>query len=465
MRRLSNVERQYLLSPCDNLSLCARIRGDIPENELRKVLDKVRLIHPLVGAKVVFDDCGSAWFSTERVPEPMLRVVTRKSDSQWFGEVQYEHTIPFDPLIGPLIRFVLVYSPEVSDLIVYAKHEICDGRALAFLIRDILTHIADPLLEAMTIVPPLYIGCFPKSPKKVVLQNMLKPFITLCNKRWSKSRWLFDQEDFLNIHKAFWDRYVHKIVLIQLEKDETERLIENCRDRGITVGSVVITAYIAALHDICREFKRRKKYIAMPYDLRDRLDKPVGDAFCLFIASFQFKFDYDSKKSFWENARKFHRRAQKKLDARDVFGLVLEFDRFDPTLIADAGSFVSHAKDVPEGFSRYNKLSAFAQDKYNMAFLLFKLIMSALPGTWTSNLGRLKFPETYGSLELERMFFAPRGASLLSGVSVSGRTTFALHYMDDGLEEDGEQTATQIAVRNRMLDYLGFPEKINNSAL
>lgn len=191
---------------------------------------------------------------------------------------------------------MLVYSPEVSDLFVFAKHEICDGRALAFLIRDILKHIADPLLEAKTVVPPLYIGCFPKSSKKVIIQNILKPFIILCNKWWSKSRWLFDQEDYLNIHKAVWDRYVYRIVLLQLEKDETERLIETCRDHGITVGSATMTAYIAALRDVCGGFKGRQKYVGMAYDLRDRLDKPVGDAFCLFVASFQFKFDYDPRK-------------------------------------------------------------------------------------------------------------------------------------------------------------------------
>ena len=300
-----------LRSPHSNLSLCARIRGDIPENELRRALDKVRIIHPLVGAKVVFDEDGSAWFSTDDVLGSMLRVVPRESDSQWFSEVQYESTVPFDPSAGPLIRFVLVYSPEVSDLFVFAKHEICDGRALAFLIRDILKHIADPLPEAKTVVPPLYIGCFPKSFKKVIIQNILKPFIILCNKWWSKSRWLFDQEDYLNIHKAVWDRYVYRIVLLQLEKDETERLIEACRDHGITVGSATMTAYIAALRDVCGGFKGRQKYVGMAYDLRDRLDKPVGDAFCLFVASFQFKFDYDPKKPFWENARTFHRRARK----------------------------------------------------------------------------------------------------------------------------------------------------------
>lgn len=107
---------------------------------------------------------GGIWFSTDDVQGSMLRIVPRKSDSQWFGEVQYESNILFDSSAGPLIRFVLVYSPEVSDLIVFAKHEICDGRALAFLICDIFMHVADPLL-AKTIAHPFML---------IVFQNRLK---------------------------------------------------------------------------------------------------------------------------------------------------------------------------------------------------------------------------------------------------------------------------------------------------
>lgn len=63
------------------------------------------------------------------------------------------------------------------------------------------------------------------------------------------------------------------------------------------------------------------------------------------------------------------------------------------------------------------------------------------------------------------MFFAPQSASTLSGVSVSGRMTFVLNYMEDSFEGVEVQKATQIEVGNLMLEYLGFPQKTNNSAL
>jgi hypothetical protein len=75
---------------------------------------------------------------------------------------------------------------------------------------------------------------------------LLRPLVSCTNKQWSKRRWLFDQEDFLTIYKAFWQRYKYKIVMLQLEQDETERLIINCREHGVTVGSATSTAFIAA---------------------------------------------------------------------------------------------------------------------------------------------------------------------------------------------------------------------------
>ena len=191
MRRLWNFERLFLQVPYANISLCTRITGNISENELRIALDKVRTIHPLVGAKVVLDSERNAWFSTENVPGPMLRVVPRQSDSQWLDEIQYEQAIPFDPSTGPLIRFVLVYSPQVSDFIVFAHHTISDGESLAILTRDTLKHIADPLLEEKVIFPPILADYKLKIPGNVVIKFIRRLVVDRYNRQWSKKSLVF----------------------------------------------------------------------------------------------------------------------------------------------------------------------------------------------------------------------------------------------------------------------------------
>jgi len=467
MRRVWNFERLFLEVPYANISLCTRITGNISENELRRALEKVRTIHPLVGAKVVFDSERNAWFSTADVPGPILRVVPKQSDSQWFDEIVHEQTIPFDPSTGPLIRFVLIYSLEVSDFIVFAHHTISDGESLAILTRDTLKHIADPQLEEKVIFPPILADYELKIPGNIVIKFIRRLIVDWYNRQWSKKRWFFDQGDFLNIHMAFWQKHTYKLVLLTLEKDETVCLTANCREHGITIGSAVTTAFIAAYGDVCGAFKGHQKIVHLPYDLRKRLDRPVGDVFCNFFTAFEFKFAYDPQKSFWQNAQTFHQKVRKKLDARDIVGYAQEIERFDPTLIDVLPSFALHAKDVPEGFSRYDKLSAFARDKNNVAFKISKRVISAYPGTTNTNLGRLNFPETYGNLRLERMFWAPSTGPnplMLGGVGISGTTTFTLNYIEDTSGNEALHTATLIKVRNRALEYLGFPEKISNSA-
>lgn len=60
-----------------------------------------------------------------------------------------------EPESGPLVRFVLVYSPQVSDLIIFAAHAICDGIALANLVRDILICYGEPNNPLSVIYPPI----------------------------------------------------------------------------------------------------------------------------------------------------------------------------------------------------------------------------------------------------------------------------------------------------------------------
>jgi Condensation domain. len=133
IRKLSNLERMYLWSPYSDVSMVARISGNVSEEKLRSVLNTVLQMHPLVDAKIVFDDDYNAWFSTDNVIKPFFKTVNRVSDTQWLEELQHEIQIPFNPETGPMIRFVLLYSETVSDLVIICNHSICDGMSLGVL--------------------------------------------------------------------------------------------------------------------------------------------------------------------------------------------------------------------------------------------------------------------------------------------------------------------------------------------
>ena len=180
----------------------------------------------------------------------------------------------------------------------------------------------------------------------------------------------------------------------------------------------------------------------------------------------QFRFDYDQNKTFWKNAQEIHKIIRKDVERFRTVGRDLLL--FNPTLI-DALNFASFAQLVPAAFERTKNLSAFAHDTKSVALTLSRKGESVIPGTISTNLGRLDFPLTFGDLQLERMFFVPAASSsvhlILGGVSVGGKLVFSLNYAEEVGDHNSLLTQDMILVRNRALEYLGFPEKANDKAM
>ena len=409
-RHISNSERLWLWSPLANVAVAARIIGDVSEKDLRRALDAVRRNHPLLGAKVIFDDHHDAWFSTDKVPETTLRIVPRRSETQWFEEIRYEHKIPFELEIGPLIRFALVYSPQVSDLVVFANHSICDGKALAILVRDILAYYANPAKEVQVLQPTTFEDCLPK--ERMSLSGFIKKIvIDHYNRQWRKMPYYFTQADFNQIHKAHWDMMQYSITLIQLEPEETSALVAKCRENGVTITSASTAAFLAAYRDIFGPFPKEKNGIWIAYDLRRHLRENIGDVIGTLAGAIQFRFDYNQNKTLWKNAQEIHQIIRKKMEKLGTEGPEgREMLLFDPTLI-DALNFAPFTQSVPEAFERTKNLSDFVRDTKNVALTLSRKGESGILGTINTNLGRLDFPLTFGDLQFERIFFVPAANS------------------------------------------------------
>jgi len=464
VRRLSNAERVFLWSAVSNVTVVARIAGDVNEEKLKRALNTVRRMHPLAGAKVSFDEDHDAWFSTENVPKTILRIVPRISETQWSEEIQREHLTPFEPEKGPLIRFVLLYSPQVSELIAYANHSICDGVALANLIRDILVCYAHPEKNVQVIHPPSGQDYLPKTSLSKFIE---KENIDSVNDRWRKRPHYFSQNDFHAIHDAIWGKIRYGLVILQLELEETSDLISRCREHGITIVSAVTASFFAAYQDVRGPFPDGKGVISTPVDLRRHLKGPIGDVFCLFAGGFNLSFSYNREKTFWENAQELHKMIETRVKSLDLTSLDME--NFDQTLIDACFGFAPYVKLIPEAFVRTENLSAFAKDTENVAFGLFRGVMSGLlANIANTNLGRMDYPENCGDLRLDRMFFVPPacwGSLILGGVGVSGRLVFSLNYIVDAKGVSTSIACDMIRIRNRALEYLGFPEKANDRAM
>jgi len=466
MRRLSNGERLWVRAPLASVAVAARIIGDVSEEKLKAALRAVRRMHPLLGVKVVFEDRNDAWLSSDNVPEPVLRIVSRRSENQWFEEIRHEYRIPFEPEKGPLIRFVLVYSPQISELVVFAQHAICDGDAIAILIRDILVYYANPAKE-VKVLQPLPWECYLPKEKFSISGFISKAFIDHYNRQWKKRPHYFMQMDFNEIHRAFWDRMQYSVALIQLEPEETSDLLARCRENGVTITSASTAAFLAAYRDILGPFSKERRLIWIAYDLRRHLKENIGEVFALFCGVAQFKFEYDQDKSVWKNAQKIHRIIRR--DVEKLKTVAHELSLFDPELIDALVNVAPFIQLFPDVFEKTENLSTFASDTKNVAITLSRKSTSGSPGTVNTNLGRLDYPEIFGNLQLDRMFFIP-GASrftplILGGVGLNGKLVFTLNYIEELGEKGSSLASDMIKIRNRALEYLGFPEKANDRSM
>jgi NRPS condensation-like uncharacterized protein len=463
IRRLSNVERLFLWSFQTNIAVAARIVGDAEEEKLKQAIDIVCRMHPLTRCRITFDEHHDAWFSMNSVPRAVLRIVPRTSDSQWFDEIRREYKVPFEPEVGPLIRFVLVNSSEVSELMVFSEHCICDGTALANLIHDILDCYADPKREVSVISPPAINDYLQKKDSFSISTIISSFFINRYNNQWLKKPYYISQEDVNEIHAAYWEKYRYNIALLQLEPEETHDLAARCRENGVTIGSAMAAAFLAAYYEVLGPLPKNKRTVSTPFDLRRHFKEGIIDGFCFLSGGFNFPFAYDQKKSFWRNAMDLNKIIQRRVKALDNSGLDME--SFNPTLIDAFFNLAPYIKSTPNAFNKTENLSAFASDKKNVAFEISKDVVSKLPGLTTTNLGRLDFPEVYGNLRLDRLFLIPSAGVdiplIIGGVGVCGRLTFSLNYLEQNSSNNPSPTRDMIRIRNIALGYLGFQEKAN----
>jgi len=146
----------------------------------------------------------------------------------------------------------------------------------------------------------------------------------------------------------------------------------------------------------------------------------------------------------------------------------IDMESFDPTLVDAFTNCAPYVDLLPEAFTQTENLLAFAQDRENIAFELCNKAFDNLPSTIASNIGRLYFRENYGGLMIDRIFFvAPASESFplfIAGVSINDKLAFSLNYIER-VNGGNDLTRHMIRIRNRALEYLGFPENASDKAI
>ena len=455
-RKVSPLERVFNRSPYAIVTMVARIKGKISENLLKSAVSKVQQRHLNLKVRVYEDENHNLWFTPEGVKEIPIEIVTRESDEHWIDVYHDACKIPFNFDEQPAIRFILVQSPEISELIIFCHHIICDGMSLAYLARDIMTHLGNPTKEVEVLPDPVPMG-EDNLPQDVSINAIIKYFINRISKKWKKTEIYFDQEDYKSLNEAYWNKYKHQILPIELSEAQTSVLVERCRNEGVTVNTALTAAFVGA-QSLVQESKVNPS-IAIAGSLRERLVQPAGEAMGYFAGGVSLKYKYNSTKNFWENARKLHQKLKPLYSNKNLFKELLPWCYLKPGIM-ESLCYKMIGELVPSDFPRYEKLSTFSHQDDVISSLLKKQNMDSLDkpflGTAVTNLTRLDFPNKYGSLELDRLIMNPGGmfplalvSLVLGALTCAGKLSLLIEYVEETIDSN-----TMEKIKDKALEFL-----------
>ena len=456
-RPVTPLERMFYQAPYSIVTVVARIKGNITENMLKDAVSKVQQRHTNLRVRIKKDNEHKLKFTMEGVGNIPIEIVPRESDDHWMEVFDKECRVPFEFNIRPAIRFILVQSPEISELVIFCHHIICDGLSLAYLARDLMVHLGDPTREVKVLPPPDPIDR-DNLPTDVSVNFIVKFFINRINKAWEKDRIFFDHEDYRDLNEAYWTNYNHKMHSIELTEDQTSAIVKRCKQEGVTVNTALTAAFVGA-QPFVQGDRSFHSSIAVAGSVRDRLLRPVGEVIGYFAGAVTLEFKYNRKKSFWDNARVLHRKVKPRYSNKDLFAEPLIWCYLAPGIM-EALSFKLIGRFVPPDAASYQKLSEFSKRKDIVSSTLKRGGLDDTNkmtlGTAVTNLTRMDFPREYGSLELDRLIMNPGGAFPLSNVNLvvgavtcSGKLSILLEHAEETID-----TETVKQIRDKGLEFL-----------
>ena len=456
-RRITPIERLFRWSPFSIVTVVARINGEVTERELVRAVAKVHQRHPNLRVRIVEDETGQPWFTSEGAGPVPVTVVARESDDHWQKIIQKANQVPFKFDEAPAVRFILLQGPTQSDLVIYCHHILCDGMSLAYLARDLMRHLGNPGLEAQIIPDPAPILA-ETMPEEVSINGIIKFFIKRFNKKWEKERISFDQEDYETLLAAHRANIHHKTLSIDLSEAETTALVECCRQEGVTVNSALTTAFDGA-HNLMRGQPSPLSDIGVAANLRDRLRTDPGEVMGFYAGIATLKQPFDSDLGFWENARRLHKALVPLFTNKKLFSQFLMWSVMDPAIL-EAINFKKLGSLVPKDAPRFIKLSTYSEKEDVVLAILKRDKMDTLDykimGTAVTNLGKLDFPSVYGDLELERLYMQPGGAFPLTNINLvlgaatcSGKLSLVIEYAEELVD-----TETMVRIKDKAIEFL-----------
>ena len=404
----------------------ARIKGQFSADDLQQALSKASQKHPLAGSAISIDKAGEPWFIPQTDSKIPVHVIAQAKKNAWVDIIKQELAQPFSDSTAPMVRFVWVQhqTTSLSDLIGFFHHGIADGLSGAYFMRDVLQYLGQPetSVEPLSFLPPIADLIPPE------VEHELGQQLAQLQSTQPPPPAETDADAPLSLPPEMMIPPNYYLTAWTIPAEQVTALLQRARQEKTSVHAALGAAFMLAFADVLDDERGHKRRLQSPVNLRNRLIKPIGEDFGLFVSLLKTDVDCAPNRDFWEIARAIRVDTNQAITPENLFQMIVAFK----TMAAQAPDFET----------------------------LLRTMLSRREGTpaldWDlslSNLGRLDFPRTYGDLELLSLYGPTFAASPED--KIVGVTTFRDQMHLTFIFREGT-IASNVAedIRQKAMDYL-----------
>lgn len=383
------AERHYVFDPSAHIIMNVFISGKPSITELKRAIIVAVNNQNILNCRILMDSEGDTYYVPREVDFiPQIDVYDRKRDTEIIVNEQCKKE--FDIQNGELVRFIIMQYDNETELVVVQHHLGGDGKSMLFLIENIMENLEHPVYStnrkfdrSVKVYDEKYAS------KYVKMNELIEETIEGMNEKWRKENKVFRLDERTEVFKEFWKDKDVEVNSFELNRDELNNLLGQCKEHGVTLNSVIATViYKSQLEPI---------KVGIIADIRDKGDKSMGN----YAEPFMTEELYDYSKEFWENVEYVDKMVKSKLVDRKQLLL--------GTLIrCTAENGLHHG-------SHFSNCKYKVVDDYNDSFFVRKEGLPLL----LSNLGVAPIRNEYGCYAIEKIkFMSPLAVRTYSNVAV-----------------------------------------------
>lgn len=379
MRYRIETERVDLFDVNIVITMCVRLRADVPFDKLKSAFDTACSCHEVLCSRIVIEPDGEAYYVDSG----------KRENCNSFSRT--DHSLEELIYINERCRFRIEEGEFIrgfasKDGIVLMMHHLGgDGKSFLYFIETFMKCLNGEACESV----PFRSLDLKNLPDDSKLPCLYKVLTKHWNKRWSREKRIFTFEDMDKAYAKYWKEVKTGITITRYERNEWNGLLESAREIGVSMTALLIA-------DMIKDSNGRTD-IGLAVDGRTDGNRSMGNQ----ATGISVEYRYNPKISFEDNARNVHALMNKKLSDNRYRYFVLRFmGALDPAL-KDALN-LEHAGVFRGRISSYlAQLLGYGTKVRDISI---------------TNLTRADIPLRYGDYEIGELIFIPPVVSYAKNV-------------------------------------------------